>query len=280
MNETFSRKLKRAAAIGFCSAALAGVPVFLLAPGSSTKRQRAPFMGRNFAHRGLHSEDRSIPENSLEAFRLAGRAGYGAELDVQLTKDGQVVVFHDDTLLRVCGVDARVDEKSYDELKLLTLCGTEQRIPLFTEVLETFGGRGPLIVELKSGRRNRELCEKTYAILSDYPGEVCIESFNPMIVRWFKKHAKDLVRGQLATIRRDYGNSVSGRTAFLLSHCLLNFLSRPQFIAYRIGFRPLSVRFAESLGAMRVGWTAHNESAERGRDAVIFEFYRPQRIFK
>jgi len=194
MNENFSSKIKKAAVIGGCTAAAAGLPVFLLAPGKATKRQKAPFYGRSFAHRGLHTEDKSVPENSLEAFRLAGRAGYGVELDVQLTKDGQVVVFHDDTLDRVCGVPGKLSDKSYDELKLLSLCGTNQRIPLLTEVLEVYQGRGPLLVELKTGSRNRELCEKTYAILSDYPGEVCIESFNPMIVRWFKKHAKDLVR--------------------------------------------------------------------------------------
>ena len=94
--------------IGLITAA-AALPLFLLAPGRATKRQKAPFMGRNFAHRGLHSRDMSVPENSLEAFRLAAKAGYGIELDVQLSKDGQVVVFHDDTLDRVCGVHARVD---------------------------------------------------------------------------------------------------------------------------------------------------------------------------
>ena len=253
---------------------------FLIAPGAVTKRQKAPFVGRNFAHRGLHSEDKSVPENSLEAFRLAGRAGYGAELDVRLTKDGQVVVFHDDTLDRMCGVSGRVDEKSYDELKLLSLAGTNQRIPLLTEVLEVYGGRGPLIVEIKNGPRNRELCEKTYAILSEYPGEVCVESFNPRILRWFRFHAKDIVRGQLATTMSDYGGAVSRPTAFMLSHCLLNFISRPQFIAYRVGYRPLSVRLSEAMGAMRFGWTSHNERTERGRDGVIFEFYRPQRIYK
>ena len=280
MNSTFSQKIKKAAILGGLGAAAVSVPLFLIAPGAATKRQKAPFIGRNFAHRGLHSEDKSVPENSLEAFRLAGRAGYGAELDVQLTKDGQVVVFHDDTLTRVCGVPGRVDEKSYDELRLLTLCGTNQRIPLLTEALEVYGGRGPLIVELKTGRRNRELCEKTYAILSEYPGQVCIESFNPFIVRWFRFHAKDLLRGQLATRRRDYGSDVTPRQAFLLSHCLLNFLSRPHFIAYRLGYRPPTVRLSEALGALRFGWTAHNERAERHRDGVIFEFYRPQRIFK
>ncbi len=280
MNRSFSQKLRKAALIGSGAAIAAGLPLFLLAPGAVTKRQKAPFFGRNFAHRGLHCEDRSVPENSLEAFRLASRAGYGAEMDVRLTKDGQVVVFHDDTLERMCGVRGRVDEKSYDELKLLTLAGTNQRIPLLTEVLETYGGRGPLIVEIKTGPRNRELCEKTYAILSDYPGEVCIESFNPMIVRWFRLHGKDLVRGQLATQTWEYDDSVSRPTAFLLSHCLLNFLSRPQFIAYHTGYRPLSTRLSEAMGAMRFAWTSHNERAERRRDGVIFEFYRPQLRFK
>ena len=276
MNVSLSKKLKKPALIVAGVSAAIGLPLFLVAPGSITKRQKAPFYGRSFAHRGLHVEDKSVPENSLEAFRLAASAGYGVELDVQLSRDGQVVVFHDDTLDRVCGVHARVDEKSFDELRLLRLCGTEQRIPLLTEALAVINGRGPLIVELKNGRRNRELCEKTYAILSDYEGQVCIESFNPMIVRWFKKHARDLVRGQLATTVKDYGDTVKKPTAWLLSHCLMNFLSRPQFIAYRIGFRPLSVRLSEALGAMRFGWTARNERAERHRDAVIFEFYRPQ----
>ena len=114
------------------AAAAASLPLILLAPGRATKRQKAPFMGMNFAHRGLHNRDKSVPENSLEAFELAAQAGYGMELDVQLSKDGQVVVFHDDTLERVCGVNARVDELSYEELKKLRLCGTEHTIPLFS----------------------------------------------------------------------------------------------------------------------------------------------------
>ena len=276
MNPDCSHKLKKAALIGGAAAAAVGLPLLLVAPGGATKRQKAPFLGRNFAHRGLHSEDKSVPENSLEAFRLAAKAGYGVELDVQLTKDGQVVVFHDDTLDRVCGVPGKLEEKSYDELKLLSLCGTNQRIPLLTEALAVIRGKGPLIVELKNGRRNRELCEKTYALLSDYDGQVCIESFNPFIVRWFKKHAKDIVRGQLAAWPKDYGDAVSRGNAFLLSRCLLNFLARPQFIAYRTGIRPLGVQLSEALGAMNFVWTARNERAERGRDAVIFEFYRPQ----
>ena len=258
----------------------AAVPLALLAPGRATKRQKAPFWGLNFAHRGLHSRDRSIPENSLPAFERAAREGYGMELDVQLSKDGEVVVFHDDTLDRVCGVHARVDEKTWAELQELRLCGTEYGIPLFSEVLKTVRGRGPLIVELKSGRRNRELCEKTYALLQDYRGEACVESFNPFIMMWFRFHAKDLLRGQLAAPTREYLKDMGRFRAFLLSHCLMNVFSRPQFIAYKIGYRPPTVRLAEQLGAMKVGWTSHEPRNEKGRDAVIFEFYRPKLQYK
>ena len=274
------RDRKRFLLIAGAAVTAAALPVALLAPGRATKRQKAPFWGLNFAHRGLHTRDKSIPENSLPAFERAARAGYGMELDVQLSKDGQVVVFHDDTLDRVCGVHARVDEKTWAELQELRLCGTEYGIPLFSEVLQTVRGRGPLIVELKNGRRNRELCEKTSALLATYRGDVCIESFNPLIVAWFRLHAHDLVRGQLAAPRKEYLNQMGRVKAFLLSRCLLNFLGRPQFIAYKIGYRPPSVRLAEHLGAMRVGWTSHEPRNERGRDAVIFEFYRPKVRFK
>ena len=105
-----NKKTARMLCIG--AAAAAAAPLFLIAPGAATRRQKAPFYGLNFAHRGLHSRDKAVPENSLEAFRLAAEAGYGIELDVQLSKDGQVVVFHDNTLDRVCGVHGRVQAES------------------------------------------------------------------------------------------------------------------------------------------------------------------------
>lgn len=257
------------------AAAAIAMPLFILAPGRATKRQRSPFVGMNYAHRGLHARDMSVPENSLEAFRQAARAGYGIELDVQLSKDGQVVVFHDDTLNRVCGVDARVDEKSYEELSQLRLCGTEHGIPLFSQVLAVIRGRGPLIVELKSGKRNRELCEKTYALLENYRGDVCIESFNPLIVAWFRFHARDLVRGQLAMPAKRYDGQPKA-LAFILSNTLLNFLARPQFIAYRIGRKPLAVRLSQLMGGMKIAWTSHEPRNEKDNDGLIFEFYKPR----
>lgn len=260
-------------------AALGGL-VFLVAPGRASKKDKKPFMYKNFAHRGLHKKDKTVPENSLAAFERASAYGYGMELDVQLSKDGQVVVFHDDTLNRVCGVDSRVDEKTYDELRQMSLCGSTQTIPLFSEVLKTVRGRGPLIVELKNGKRNEELCEKAYALLSKYSGEYCIESFNPFIVRWFKKNAPEVIRGQLANPPKDYNGEVGPLTAVILGNCLLNFLSRPQFIAYKITPKPFTVKLCEALGAMKVAWTSHDWVNEKFYDAVIFEFYKPKLKYK
>jgi len=140
--------MKNGAKIALATAAITAVaaPVFLLAPGVANKRQKSPFMGTNFAHRGLHSRDKTVPENSLEAFRLAARQGYGVELDVQLTRDGHVVVFHDATLDRVCGVEGRVDELTYGELCKLRLCGSEYGIPLLSEVLAVIRNRGPSLL--------------------------------------------------------------------------------------------------------------------------------------
>ncbi|MER2151371.1 MAG: glycerophosphodiester phosphodiesterase family protein [Candidatus Limivicinus sp.] len=265
--------------LGLTAAAVL-LPVYAVAPGHTSRRQKQLFRGVNYAHRGLHSRDRSIPENSLAAFRLAAEEGYGIELDVQLSKDGEVVVFHDDTLDRVCGVHARVDDLTWDELRKLRLCGTEEGIPLFSEVLKNIQGCEALIVELKNGPRNRELCEKTLALLETYHGNVCIESFNPLIVAWFRFHAPDLVRGQLATTIKNYADdNVRGVQAFLLHNTLLNFLARPQFVAYRVGRRPLLVQLCTRLGALNVGWTSHEPRNEKGRDAVIFEYYRPRQRY-
>ena len=265
----------------FAAGCLLAAPFVLLAPGQAADSKKAPFLGRNFAHRGLHSEDQSVPENSMKAFALAAETGYGMELDVQLSKDGQVVVFHDDTLDRACGVASRVDELDYDELKQLPLFGTDERIPLFSEVLALVYGRTPLIVELKTGCRNNELCETTWALLRTYPGAYCIESFHPMIVAWFRFHAPTVLRGQLAQLPADYVRAGRKITeGLLLGNTLLNVAARPQFIAYRIGPKPACVRFAEALGAMPVGWTSHSRDSEAGRDAVIFEYYMPDVRYK
>ena len=243
--------------------------------------KKSLFYHWNYAHRGLHTQDKTVPENSLAAFQAAHDAGYGAELDVQLSKDGQVVVFHDDTLDRVTGVHGRVDAFTYDELSKMPLCGTDQTIPLFTEVLKTFYGAGPLIVELKTGPRNQELCEKTYEILKTYPGLYCIESFNPFIVQWFYKNAPDVVRGQLAAPYQDMkAGGQKAPVAWALSRCLFSFLNHPHFIAYKNEKRPWFVRRQFAHGTMPVAWTSRIPDVDQKiNDMVIVEFYRPEKKY-
>ncbi len=255
----------------------AALSVLLSAPGLSSEEEKAPFLYRNYAHRGLHTEDKSIPENSLAAFEAAASLGYGIELDVQLSKDGEVVVFHDDTLNRVCDVDARVDSRTLEELKELSLCGTEERIPTFKEVLDLVDGRGPLIVEIKTTPKRKELCEKTLALLREYKGVYCIESFDPFVVAWFRFHAKEVFRGQLSARFEMEGKKLSSKFILTMGkYCLFNALARPQFIAYKMEELPLSVKLAYRMGAMKVGWTSREAGHEEEYDAVIFEFYRPE----
>ncbi len=255
----------------------------LIMPARSKKAQRAPFCGRMFAHRGLFSEDQQVPENSLAAFRAAVEAGYGVELDVQLTRDRQVVVFHDDNLLRACGIDARVDAFEYDQLKEFSLFGTSECIPLFSEVLETIDGKIPIIVELKSGGDWKTLCPKTRELLLNYKGDYCVESFHPLLVRWFYLNAPQILRGQLSEAARYSKKGLPLYQAWLMSRLLTNAFAHPQFIAYRVGPKCLSVRLCETLGAMRVAWTARpgddHAKLASGNDAIIFEHYLPETHF-
>lgn len=253
--------------------------LYLIAPGRASRDRRAPFEGRSFAHRGLYELDQSVPENSLEAFRRAVAAGYGAELDVQRTRDGQIVVFHDDSMLRACGVDRAIRDFTYEELQAFPLFGTEARIPLFSDVLQIFDGKQPLIVELKYGPDWPLLCEATRRMLDEYRGPACVESFHPAMVRWFWRHDPKRLRGQLSEAACFSRKHVKWYLAFAMSRLLSNCLTRPQFIAYRLGPKPLSVRLAEGMGAMKVLWTAREPREHprhmRENHAVIFEGYRP-----
>lgn len=251
---------------------------FAIRPGTASAEKKAPFYGRNFAHRGLHTPDKSAPENSLLAFRRAADAGYGVELDIQLSKDGQVVVFHDDTLDRVCGVHGRVDAFTFDELREMRLAGSAQQIPLLTEVFEVIDAKGPIIIELKSGPRNAELCKKGLELMRAYHGAYCVESFDPRIVQWFKKNAPEILRGQLATLPGEY-HAYPRIAGTVMGNCLSNFLGRPEFIAYDNAPKPLLVQMVDARGALRVLWTARDAAdakrVQHENDMVIFEFYEP-----
>jgi glycerophosphoryl diester phosphodiesterase len=252
--------------------------VYLVAPDNT--RRLHDFKKRHYAHRGLHNLEDGCPENTMPAFERAVAAGYGIELDVRLSKDGQVIVFHDDTLLRACGVDISAADLTYAELKKYNLFGTGRHIPLLSDVLRFVSGKVPLIVEIKSTAGWRATCEVVSSLLDGYRGLYCIESFDPRIVNWFRRNRPDVIRGQLSCMFKE-PDDLSLLSAFLISCLLVNFMSRPHFIAYKYGDRHnLSFKFVKRvLKANTAAWTIKShEEMDSGKilfDMFIFEGFTP-----
>lgn len=274
---TIYKAMKTTLNCGMVSAALY---LSLIMPRILRKPEKAPHMGVLYAHRGLHDNQSQAPENSMAAFRKAVEAGYGIELDVQLTKDGIPVIFHDFTLERMCGVAGRIDTFTYEQLRELSLLQTEEKIPALAEVLDMVAGRVPLIVELKIEWTNLALCPIVQKMLADYHGVYCIESFNPLALLWYRLHHSGIMRGQLSTNFKKEGMEVN-LLHFLLTHLLLNCVTRPDFIAYNCRFkRELGLRICRKLYKnLAVAWTVKNqeqlESLKRDFDLFIFDSFIP-----
>ncbi|MBQ6182462.1 MAG: glycerophosphodiester phosphodiesterase [Clostridia bacterium] len=240
-------------------------------------RRKTDFFEKHkyFAHRGLH-DNVSIPENSLAAFAAAAEKGYGIELDVHLTSDGKLIVFHDDDTSRMCGEKLVPEKEKFDKLRSLSLLGTEEKIPSFDEVLALVAGRVPLIVEIKGITSDTSVCALTAQALASYGGEYCVESFNPVYVGWWKKNRPDDVRGQLSC-KMPKQKGIANKLKFAaLGNMLLNFISRPDFIAYdHNGSGRMAFRLARALGGIPVAWTVRTagelEKAKKRFVSFIFE---------
>lgn len=265
-------------ALGILGGAILIFALFLwmIAPRRAKKRPNtAPFLGKEFAHRGLHTS--TVPENSLRAFRDATQRGLGIELDIQLSKDGEVMVFHDFTLDRMTGERGTVKEYTAEALKNLSLNGQEDKIPTLRQVLEAVDGRVPLIVEIKIPGFDLSVCPKAFEILDGYKGPYCVESFHPLALQWVKKNRPHVLRGQLSSDffkLKEQGSSIQ---FFAVKNLLLNFLCRPDFIAFDIHY-PKAVAFrlcTKWLHALPVGWTVRTREelneAKKNFDAWICE---------
>lgn len=237
-----------------------------------------------YAHRGYHDKPQ-VPENSMAAFRRAIENHYGAELDVHLLRDGNLAVIHDASLKRTAGVDVLVEDLTAEELKQYRLEGTEEQIPLLEEVLALFENKTPLIVELKSERGNyNELAAATCAMLDRYQVNYCIESFDPRCLRWLKKHRPEIVRGQLSgdLVHHSEGSGQSKLTLFLLSNLLMNFMGKPDFIAYNHFDRTgLALRWCKRFYKVQeVSWTVRSKqdmlALEKDKCLIIFEQFDPR----
>ena len=238
------------------------------------------FRGWNYAHRGLHGNGRA--ENSLSAFRAAVEHGYGAELDVHLLADGGLAVIHDSNLKRVTGQEGRVEDLTTAELTNYRLQGTEDCIPTFRQVLDTFAGKTPLIIELKCEENAAALCEAACKAMEGYEGLWCMKSFDPRCVYWLKKNRPEILRGQLAENSFHYKSSkLPWYLKLVLSYHLENFLCRPDFVAYDFGTRKNLSNFLcrKFWGIQGVAWTLrtpeeHAAALQEGW-IPIFERYEP-----
>ncbi len=227
-----------------------------------------------FAHRGLHGD--GVIENSIAAFDRAIAAGHGIELDVQLTLDGDVIVFHDTTLDRLTERTGPVASLSRAQLENVRLRGTSETLHTLHAVLHYINGRVPVLIEVKTPTAaHLPLCFAVRRALEGYRGPMAVMSFNPNLVRWFARHSSRIVRGlvvtdesrntgRLSTLRRRVEQIVSMARA------------RPQFLAYDIRSLPSAMsQTARQKGLPVLTWTVRSDSerahAALHADQIIYE---------
>lgn len=256
---------------------LAGLYLLAVRPRPEPKTSIEP-MKTDLAHRGLWGRDEAV-ENTLSAFRAAERYGFGIEFDLRLTSDGEIVVFHDDTLERMCGRPERVDELTASELSWVDLHGTYDRIPTFEDLLACVGKKTPLLIELKGS--DVALCEKVAKILDGYDGYFAVESFNPFLLDWFRKNRPRFLRGQLTgTFGQLRKSGFFG--AIGCSSMMFNFLSKPDFIACslkaekRLPTLICSKLFHSPLFIWTVETRADYEAEKAAGNTVIFQKILPE----
>lgn len=239
-------------------------------PSSPSRRAELERLGAvPFAHRGLHGG--GLVENSAGAIAAAVAQGHGVELDVQLSGDGEAMVFHDYELGRLTAGQGPVAGRNAVELQALPLKGSGEPIPLLSQVLASIAGRAPLLVEVKSpDRRVERLCGAVARALQGYEGPVGVMSFNPEVGAWFARHSDPVLRGLVVTESGRRG--IRGR----IERRLALWRARADFLAYDI--RDLPSRFAGAArerGLPVYTWTVRSEAerdrAEAHADQIIFE---------
>lgn len=258
------------------AALLLMVYVLCLKPNTRRKSQMKPFEKVYIAHRGFFNNEGKTPENSMMAFRKAASYGFGIELDVRLTADKYMVVFHDENLKRMCGVTKKVRDCTLDELRKYTLKGTMETIPLLREVLNEIEGKVPLVIEIKAKVDYKDTVKKLAEIMKDYRGIYCVESFNPLAVAWYRRNHPEVLRGQLSTGYLINGNgSILGvLKETIFSNLLLNWYSKPDFIAYNHKHASQFPFYVcrKLYGVENVAWTIQNQE-ELNKAKEIFQVF-------
>ena len=204
------------------------------------------------SHRGIHDNE-IIYENSIEAIRKAVRKKYIIEIDIHLTKDNQIVVFHDYNTKRITNKNMIIEEHTYKELNKQNIL----HIPLLEEVLKIVNKKVPLLIEIKQARKVGKLEKELMNILNKYDGEYAIQSFNVKTIYWFKKNYPSILRGQLSS---KYDKVIMPPLKkFFLKKMLFNIITKPNFISYK--YNQLSIKKIKKLKKKYIvlGWTIRNQ---------------------
>ena len=255
--------------------------LYSIKPNNARKQALLPYHKKYIAHRGFYNNE-DVPENSLLAFKKAVENDYGIELDIQLTTDDQLVVFHDTSLQRMCGIDKNLVDRSYKELQEYSLLNTKHKIPLFSDVLKCLKKDTPLIIEIKSDGRYIETTKKVVQMMKNYDGLYNIESFNPLVVKYLKDNEPDIIRGQLSyNYLIDKNSKINLFLKFIATNLLFTFYSKPDYIAYDINnMHNLSFKIISKIyKAECVAWTVKSkkelEKARQYYQIFIFDSFIP-----
>lgn len=234
------------------------------------------------AHRGLWND--KIPENTLMAYQNASNEGYAIEIDVHLTKDGEVVSHHDNNTLRMTGVDKKICDCTLAELKELRILNSDEQIPTLKEILPIVKGKSPLLIEIKSTSTSGvgPLEKALYDIIKDYDGDYAIQSFNPFSVKWYTDNAPNIIRGQLSSFYR--GSDLSFVKKFALKRLIFNKSTKVDFVSYQESDLPNRfVTKAKKQGKVIIAWTIlsqkRSDELKGYADNIIFEHYTPDSKF-
>lgn len=231
------------------------------------------FLSRNLiAHRGYHNNKKGIPENSVLAFKKAIDNKYLIELDVRLTKDKKLVVFHDGNLKRVCGVNKRVKDLTYRELLKYNLFDTTLKVPLFSDVIKLVNGRVPILIETKYHNRYGVLEKILINELSNYKGLYAIQSFYPMSLLWLKRNTKDIPIGLLSS---NFKNDLNRLKSIIGKTLILDLFFKTDFISYDVKGLPNNYLSYKRDKKKIVIWTIKNKKdydlARQYTDSLICE---------
>jgi glycerophosphoryl diester phosphodiesterase len=241
-------------------------------------------IARPVAHRGLHDAAAGIVENTPSAFAAAIAGGYAIECDIQISADGEAMVFHDQTLERLTEGSGRLDTMPAAELKRVAFRGTTDRMITLRELCDLVADRTGLLVEIKS-RFDGDLRLVTRAadVLAGYAGRVALMSFDPAPIAALRTLAPHLPRGIVAERRYTHAewSPLPARTKRALAYFQHALRSRPQFIAYSVKDLPSTIpRLARTMLRLPLlTWTVRTdvdrERAARYADQMIFEGFRP-----